>query len=105
MGMGMINAVLSAFFAGWSRIWGALASVLYFSSGTFFIPRMMPVPVREILKWNPVLQTIELVRVHYFHEPPPEWLMPGYLAGLALVILATGLGLERLFRRRMLDIE
>jgi capsular polysaccharide transport system permease protein len=104
-GVGMINAVVVAYVAGWERVWGALMSVLYFSSGTFFIPRMMPEWVRDILMWNPILQGIEMVRVNYFHEPDPQWLMPTYLAGWALVPLAVGFALQNLFRRRLLDPE
>jgi capsular polysaccharide transport system permease protein len=104
-GVGMINAVVVAYVAGWERVWGALMSVLYFSSGTFFIPRMMPQWVRDILMWNPILQGIEMVRVNYFHEPDPQWLMPAYLAGWALVPLAIGFALQNVFRRRLLDPE
>jgi capsular polysaccharide transport system permease protein len=66
---------------------------------------MMPVWVRDILKWNPILQGIEMVRINYFHEPAPEWLMPGYLIAWAIVPLAIGVGLQRLFRRRLLERE
>ncbi|WP_242184593.1 ABC transporter permease [Sphingomonas sp. CARO-RG-8B-R24-01] len=105
LGVGMISAAIVSVFPGWERIWGALASIIYFSSGTFYVPRMMPIWIRDILVWNPVLQGIELVRFHYFHEPAPEWLSVGYLAGFAIGAVTLALILERVMRRRMLDVE
>jgi capsular polysaccharide transport system permease protein len=65
----------------------------------------MPVWLRDILIWNPVLQGIEFVRFNYFHEPAPEWLNIKYLAGFAIGSVAIGLIMERMMRRRMLDVE
>ncbi len=105
LGVGMISAAIVSVFPAWERIWGATASVIYFTSGTFYVPRMMPVWIRDVLVWNPVLQGIELVRFHYFHEPAPEWLDVRYLFGFAIGSVAIALVMERLMRRRMLDIE
>lgn len=105
VGFGMMSAAVSAVFPAWERIWGALASIIYFTSGTFYIPRNMPVWLRDILIWNPVLQGIEFVRFNYFHEPAPEWLNIKYLAGFAIGSVAIGLIMERMMRRRMLDVE
>ncbi|MEG3125882.1 ABC transporter permease [Sphingomonas sp. GB1N7] len=105
IGVGMISAAIVSVFPAWERIWGAAASVIYFTSGTFYVPRMMPIWVRDILVWNPVLQGIELLRFHYFHEPAPEWLSVTYLVGFAVGTVAIALIMERLMRRRMLDVE
>lgn len=104
-GVGLISAVLARFFSAWPRIWGALTSILYFASGTFYIPRMMPESIRDILSWSPTLQAIEMVRVNYFIEPYPYWLDVSYLAGFAIVSMAVGLLLERLYRNRILEAE
>lgn len=105
VGVGIINAIISSFFDGWERIWGAITSIIYFTSGTFYIPRIMPENIREVLVWNPVLQAIEMVRVNYFHEPYPAWLDIPYMCSFAIVSLTLALVLERVYRRRLLDIE
>ena len=105
IGIGMISAAIVSVFPAWERIWGAATSLIYFTSGTFYVPRMMPVWIRDILVWNPVLQGIELVRLHYFHEPAPEWLSVRYLVGFALSALAIALVMEKIMRRRMLEVE
>jgi capsular polysaccharide transport system permease protein len=104
-GLGLISAVLARYFSGWARVWGAITSILYFTSGTFYIPRMMPEWMRDILVWSPTLQAIEMVRVNYFIEPYPHWLDVGYLAKCALVAMVIGLVLERLYRNKILEVE
>lgn len=104
-GLGMAIAVLNAFFTGTERIWGAVSSILYFSSGTFYVPRMMPEWIRNVLVWNPVLQGIELVRSSFFVTPDPFWLDQRYMVGCAAGALAIGLTSQRLFHRKLLQIE
>jgi len=104
-GTGLLNAVISNRVRGWERIWGAVTALLYFSSGTFYIPRMMPIWLRDILAWNPILQGIELLRVNYFHEPKPHWLSPIYLICWAVLAPAFGLAAVMLSRRRLLEVE
>jgi capsular polysaccharide transport system permease protein len=105
VGIGILNAIIASFFDGWERIWGAITSLVYFSSGTFYIPRIMPEHIRDVLAWSPVLQAIEMVRVNYFYEPYPAWLDIKYMCILALTTLTLGLVLERIYRRRLLEIE
>ena len=105
IGIGMMNAIIATFFDGWERIWSAVISIIYFTSGTFYIPRIMPERIRDVLVWNPVLQAIEMVRVNYFHEPNPPWLDVPYMCSLALICITMALVLERIYRRRILDIE
>lgn len=104
-GLGLLSAVISSFFSGWERIWGALSSLLYFSSGTFYIPRMMPEYLRSILAWNPILQAIELIRSSYFYTPSPFWLDVRYMLACALGMLALGLVAQRVFRAKLLGTE
>lgn len=104
-GVGMVNAVITSFFSGWERVWGALTSILYFSSGTFYVPRVMPEWLRDYLVWNPVLHAIEMVRVNYFNEPYPHWLDISYLASWSAGAMILGFSLERIYRAHLLEIE
>lgn len=104
-GIGLLSAVISAYFSGWERVWGAIASILYFTSGTFYIPRMMPEWLRDVLVWSPILQGIEFVRVNYFHQPYPHWLDIPYICACAFGSFALGLIAERIYRRKLLEIE
>src|SRR6202023_3580376 len=58
-GLGFVNAVLNAFFKSWDKIWAQLTRILYFCSGIFYVPGMMPDWVRDILVWNPILHAVD----------------------------------------------
>ncbi|HVH77313.1 MAG TPA: ABC transporter permease [Stellaceae bacterium] len=102
-GCGVVNAVVNRFVKSWDKIWVQLTRVLYFASGIFYVPAMMPDWIRGILVWNPVLQAVEWFRGSFFEGYAPHWLDRSYLAGLALLSLLLGLALERRLRPRLFE--
>jgi capsular polysaccharide transport system permease protein len=102
-GIGFVNAVLNAFFKSWDKIWAQLTRILYFCSGIFYVPGMMPDWVRDILVWNPILHAVDWFRSSFFAEYEPHWLDRSYLAIVAVLSLVVGLGLERGVRRHLYE--
>jgi ABC-type polysaccharide/polyol phosphate export permease len=102
-GFGFINAVVNAFTKSWDKIWAQLTRLLYFCSGIFYVPGMMPDWIRDILAWNPVLHGVDWFRSSFFREYEPHWLDRSYLAAVAVAALLAGLGLERGLRRRLYE--
>ncbi len=102
-GIGFVNAVLNAFFKSWDKIWAQLTRILYFCSGIFYVPGMMPDWVRDILVWNPILHAVDWFRSSFFAEYEPHWLDRPYLATVAVLSLVVGLGLERGVRRHLYE--
>ena len=102
-GWGVINAVVNRFVKSWDKVWVQLTRALYFASGIFYVPAMMPDWIRGILVWNPVLQAVEWFRSSFFQGYEPHWLDRSYLAALALLTLLLGLGLERCLRPRLYE--
>jgi len=102
-GIGFINAVINAFFKSWDKIWVQLTRALYFCSGIFYVPGMMPDWIRDILAWNPVLHAVDWFRSSFFPEYEPHWLDRSYLAIVAAVSVAAGLCLERGLRRHLYE--
>jgi capsular polysaccharide transport system permease protein len=102
-GIGLINAVINAFFKSWDKIWAQLTRTLYFCSGIFYVPGMMPDWVRDILVWNPILHAVDWFRSSFFPEYEPHWLDRSYLTIVAAVSLAAGLCLERGLRRHLYE--
>jgi ABC-type polysaccharide/polyol phosphate export permease/Flp pilus assembly protein TadD len=102
-GIGLINAVINAFFKSWDKIWAQLTRTLYFCSGIFYVPGMMPDWVRDILVWNPILHAVDWFRASFFPEYEPHWLDRSYLAIVAAMSLALGLCLERGLRRHLYE--
>lgn len=102
-GAGFLNAVIAAFFKSWDKIWAQLTRILYFCSGIFYVPGMMPDWIRDILAWNPVLHAVDWFRSSFFEQYEPHWLDRSYLSAIAVATLVTGLGLERGLRRRLCE--
>lgn len=100
-GFGYINAVLTVFFRSWEKAYGQLTRVLYFISGIFYVPGMMPDWARDTLAWNPLLHAIDWFRAGFFASYQPHWLDRSYLVILAILSLLGGLGLERGLRRKL----
>jgi ABC-type polysaccharide/polyol phosphate export permease/Flp pilus assembly protein TadD len=102
-GVGFINAVFNAFSKGWDKIWAQVTRLLYFCSGIFYVPGMMPDWIRDILAWNPILQAVDWFRASFYAEYEPHWLDRSYLAIVAAITLLAGLGLEREMRRHLYE--
>jgi ABC-type polysaccharide/polyol phosphate export permease/predicted Zn-dependent protease len=103
MGCGILNAVINVFFKSWEKIWAQLMRILYFVSGIFYVPMMMPDWARNILVWNPILQAVDWFRVNFFEGYKPYWLDRGGLALLALLTFLLALALERALRPRLYE--
>lgn len=100
-GVGYMNAVLTVFFRSWEKAYNQLTRVLYFISGIFYVPAMMPDWARHALAWNPLLHAIDWFRAGFFVGYEPHWLDRSYLVVLAIVALLGGFGLERGLRRKL----
>jgi ABC-type polysaccharide/polyol phosphate export permease/Flp pilus assembly protein TadD len=102
-GCGFINAAINAFIKSWDKIWAQLTRILYFCSGIFYVPGMMPDWIRDRLAWNPVLQAVDWFRASFFDDYLPHWLDREYLLAVAGLALLAGLALERGLRRRLCE--
>ena len=102
-GCGFVNAVVTAFSKSWDKIWAQLTRILYFCSGIFYVPGMMPDWIRDVLAWNPLLHAVDWFRSSFFQEYEPHWLDRSYLSTVAVVTLLAGLGLERGLRGRLYE--
>ena len=102
-GFGFINAVLTARWRSWDKIWPQVTRGLYFFSGIFYVPGMMPDWARDALVWNPLLHAIDWFRAGFYAAYQPHWLDRSYLVILAILLLLAGLGLERAMRPRLCE--
>lgn len=100
-GLGFVNAVVTVFWRSWEKAYGHFTRVLYFVSGIFYVPGMMPDWARDVLAWNPLLHAIDWFRAGFFASYQPHWLDRPYLMILATLSLLGGLALQRGLRRRL----
>lgn len=101
LGVGYFNAVLAVFWRSWDKVYAQVTRGLYFISGIFYVPGMMPDWAREALLWNPLLHAVDWFRSGFFAVYQPHWLDQSYLAILAILALLGGIALERGLRRKL----
>ena len=98
IGIGTINAAIVVFFPGWMLGFIIVQLALYLTSGVYFLPNFMPEHVYEIMKWNPITQIIEWVRLGYYVDLPVQ-VDKIYTIMCGLTCLAIGLALNRQIHR------
>jgi capsular polysaccharide transport system permease protein len=99
--LGLIMCGLSVFSPTVERLLGPLLRPVFWASGLFYAPSMLPPSARDLLLYNPMVHAIELVRVGWFENYAPAEVNVTYPLAWISVLLATGLGLERIARRRV----
>lgn len=100
-GVGFVNAVVTVFVRSWDRIYAHVGRALYFCSGIFYVPGMMPPWVRDMLGWNPLLDAIDWFRSGFFENYQPHWLDRRFLVLAAILAMLAGLALHATFRRKL----
>jgi capsular polysaccharide transport system permease protein len=102
-GFGFLNAVLTVLCRSWDKIWPQITRLLYFFSGIFYVPGMMPDWARDALVWNPMVHAIDWFRAGFYAAYQPHWLDRSYLVILAILLLLAGLAVERGLRPRLCE--
>jgi len=97
--IGTINVAIVQFFPGWVLGFVLLSICLYISSGIPFVPSSFPEQIYVIMKWNPLLQIVEWVRLGYHPEMEVK-IDYIYLFLWITISLSLGLLLERTISRR-----
>lgn len=104
-GIGLTTATFCYIVPTIIKIVPMILRIMFFCSGVFYSISRLPSRVFEILKWNPVLQVIELGRnsvAYYYNTNVVDY---SYLAFLTIVFLFLGLLLERYGRRYAVETD
>jgi ABC-type polysaccharide/polyol phosphate export permease len=100
MGLGMMAFVLKQMSPKVAKFVPALTRDIYFISGVFFSLGTLPTWVENILWWNPILQTIDILRegiLRGFSSPTSL----GYVTLCSLVSISFGSAVYFAFRHRV----
>ncbi len=100
-GFGIINGVIAMGFPTWGTGYGLVLVLMYMISGIYFVPDALPETVRNILSYNPSLQTVEWMRSAYY-EGYSTILDKSYTVWFGLVTIFLGLIIERFVRGHLL---
>lgn len=97
-GVGIFNAVISIMWRLYDYIWNVASRLLYFTSGIFFIPDMLPLQIQYYLWFNPAAHGVEMFRDAFFADFNSDFPYPPYILGCAFVFGFIGLFFERRVR-------
>lgn len=98
-GVGTVNALLYQRFQAWQHIEKIFARPLFFLSGVFYIPSVLPPEAVAVLRWNPILHIVELTREGYYSNYRSDVLDVSYLVTVATAFVLIGLFWERISRK------
>lgn len=102
-GVGVMSGIASQFFASLDSLLSLPFRLLYFTSGVFFLPDVMPAGMREVLAWNPVLHGITLFRMGYYENYNSHMLDIEYLFMWSIACLLLAFVTERMSRKALLS--
>ncbi len=94
IGVGTVNVGICSVFPGWTIGYILVTLTLYLSSGVYFMACYMPDEIYYYMKWNPICQLIEWVRLGYDPTLPVQ-IDYLYLFGWVFGSLTVGLLMER----------
>ncbi|MDI4642907.1 ABC transporter permease [Rhodoblastus acidophilus] len=103
-GLGCCLASLAEFGVAAEHVVNVVLRLLYFGSGIFYVPSMMPVRARNILSWNPFMHVVDYMRIGYFRSYHPSWMDISYAVAFSIFAMAAGLASVMAMRRRMRTI-
>lgn len=90
MGIGLINSAIARRFALWNFVYARLTYGLMFMSGAFYVVDLLPLFIRNVIVWNPLVHGIEWFRLGLYGRYPVHTLDSDYLLGTTGVVLLVG---------------
>lgn len=99
--LGLVFCVLGVVTNFLDRIRGTLMRPLFWISGVFFTAESLPRGLRDVALYNPILHAVELVRGAWFRSYDAKHASAAYVIGWILVLMVSGLLIERRVRHRI----
>lgn len=89
--IGTFNAWAFSQSKTWEFVWNLLSRPLFLTSCIFFTFAIMPLFVREVLWWNPIIHIVGLMRAGFYPVYDPSYVSPEFVGATCLGFLVTGL--------------
>jgi lipopolysaccharide transport system permease protein len=104
LGMAWAFAAIGVFVRDVSQVIGFVATAVMFGSAIMYPPRMIPDSIYSFLRFNPLLQLVDVSRHVLFGHEPVDWMKLGYVYGCAVLALLAGHVFFSLLRRSFAEV-
>jgi capsular polysaccharide transport system permease protein len=84
--MGLMNAVVFAYWPTWRNVWAVLRRPLFIASGIMFVFSAVPQPFQDWLWWNPLIHAVGQMRLGFYATYQGD-----YISWLYVLLVALGL--------------
>lgn len=102
-GVGTLVGVLGLFLPFLVTLWQLLSICFYIASGTLFVASNLPDSASRALSYNPLTICVEWMRTAFYESYSDKLVDPFYVISCGTIALILGLGIEKLFRGRLLE--
>lgn len=99
LGIGSMNCFLISRFPLWQQVWGIMTRPLFIVSGVLFLYDSIPEPYRSYVWYNPLIQITGEMRSAFYLSYEANYVSPGYVFGVSLVLTVFGLLFLRRYHR------
>lgn len=104
LGLAWAFAALGVFVRDISQVIGFVATAVMFGSAIMYPPRMIPPAIYEFLRFNPLLQLVDVSRHVLFGHEAVDWMKLGYVYACAVLALLAGHVFFSLLRRSFAEV-
>ncbi|OAI25738.1 ABC transporter [Methylosinus sp. R-45379] len=105
VGIGFFNGTLALAMPMWALMFSLLRILLWFASGTVFLPDNLPEPYRTMQSYNPIAQSIEWMRYAYYDGVGAGFLDRAYVLEFGVGMIFVSLLIERMTRGHLLSLR
>lgn len=84
LGVGLLNAVVFAYWPTWRNVWGVLRRPLFIASGIMFVFSSVPQPFQDWLWWNPLIHVVGQMRTGFYATYDGDYISWTYCLLIAL---------------------
>jgi capsular polysaccharide transport system permease protein len=95
-GWGILNCLLVSVVPFWQGVWSVLTRPLLLISGVIFVFHTIPMPFRDWLWYNPLIQVVGMMRAGFYPNYDASYVSVTYVAAVSLIPAVLGM----LFLRR-----
>ncbi|MCK5854789.1 MAG: ABC transporter permease [Sulfurovaceae bacterium] len=100
----LLTAVLNTFIESIGKLVGFLMTALMFGSAIFYSLEMLPMALREILLYNPLVHFIEMIHGFYFFALDDRFVSYWYMSLWTLSLLYAGLWFYIKLEKRVISL-